>query len=45
MSGRNALVALPLLVCLDIIDKDEEVFLLSLVVNLGLSRFSASHLG
>lgn len=45
MSKRNALVALPLLVCLYIIHKDDEVLLPSLEVNLDLSRFSASHLG
>jgi hypothetical protein len=40
----DALVALPLLVGLDVIDEDKEVIVLALVVDLGLSGLAASHL-
>ena len=39
----NTLVALPLLEGLDVVKENEEVVLLALVVDLGLSSLSASH--
>lgn len=42
VSKRNALVALPLLVGLNIIDEDDEV-VAALVMDLGLLSLSASH--
>lgn len=41
----DRLVALPLLVVVDVVDKDDEVLLLALVVDLDLSSFSLSHVG
>lgn len=45
VSKRSALVVQPLLVGVDIVHKDKEVVLLSLVVDLGLGGFSSSHFG
>lgn len=43
VSHGDALVALPLLVSVGIVDKDNVVFVLALVVDLGLNSFAASH--
>lgn len=43
MGERDGLVRLPLLGVLNIVDENDEVFILALVVDLGLVCFSASH--
>lgn len=43
LSERNALVVLPVLDGLDVVDEDDEVLLLALVVDLGLGVVAASH--
>lgn len=43
MRQRNALVSIPLLVSLNIINEDDEVLIAGLVVDLDLGGFSASH--
>lgn len=44
VSHGNALVSLPLVVRLDIINENDEVVVVALVVALGLEGFAASHL-
>lgn len=44
VSHGNALVSLPLVVRLDIVNEDDEVIVAALVVALGLDGFAASHL-
>lgn len=43
MGKRDGLVGLPILSSLCIIDEDDEVFIFTFVVDLGLDCFSASH--
>jgi hypothetical protein len=45
VSQRNALIRLPLLVELDVVNEDEEVVVLTLEVDLGLAGLSSSHSG
>ena len=40
---RDALVGLPLLCRLDVVDEDDEVLVLALVVDLGLLNFASGH--
>lgn len=43
LGKRNALVALPVAGGLEVVDKDDEVLVLALVVDLGLLSLAASH--
>lgn len=45
MSQGNALVTLPVLVQVGIIDKHDEIIVFALVVDLGLGCLAASHFG
>lgn len=41
----NALVAAPLVIRVDVVNKDDKVVVGAFVVDLSLDRFTASHLG
>jgi hypothetical protein len=43
LSQRDGLVGLPLIGFFDVINEDDEIFILSLVMSLDLLCFSASH--
>jgi len=45
VSQRNALVRLPLVVCVGIVDKDQIVVVLALVVDLKLGSLASYHFG
>lgn len=45
MGQRDGLVVQPLLVCLVVVDKDNEVLVLALVVDLDLSGLASRHVG